>query len=76
MLVQTSVTHTQLASHVPACYQQLPNRTYVEFTFENGHYPVAEIQKVTRCTTASSVTLNWYIEKTIVELLLTDSFGW
>ena len=35
-----SHTHTATCS-----YQQLPNKTYVELTSENGHYLAAEIQK-------------------------------
>ena len=48
----------QLYLHT-ASYQQLPNGTYVKLTFDNRRYPTGEIQKVCRCTMASSVALNW-----------------
>ena len=51
-----SHTHTATCSYM---YQQLPNKTYVKLTFEDGHYSAAEINKVSRYTTTSSVTVNW-----------------
>ena len=45
--------------HTATCsYQQLPNKTHVELTFKNGHYPAVEIKTVFRCTMTSLVTLN------------------
>ena len=54
----SNFNHTHTAS-----YQWLPNKTYVKLISENGRYHAAEIQKVSRCTTMSSIALNWSSSK-------------